>query len=267
MWWRAVKDGRLVQILPGIVMDPGLVGDVEASIRAVHLWNPNAVIGGRAAAALTFDPELDVRCIDVFARVNFGDRGLLRFHRDTIDPELTRWEGDVRVTEPVATVLTAGILGDLHVGTRALKLEQTTPQEIETQASKWTRRRAVAARGVALALSGNPWSVAEIDAHALFRDAGLEGWEGNRPVWINGCKLIPDIGFHAAKIAFEIDSYEFHSSKEKMERDGTRRNQFHSAGWRTYMLTPRQIRQNRAETIEFARSVVWGRHRRRRPVA
>ncbi|WP_461107535.1 hypothetical protein [Tessaracoccus terricola] len=265
-WSRAVKAGRLVQLLPGVVMDPGLVNDPAACIRAVTMWNPNAIIGGRAAAALTFDPEIDLKTVDVYAESHLTARGALRFHRDTIDPDLTKWEDDVRVTEAAATVLTAGILGDLHVGTRALKLEATTPKEIEKHAGWLTLRRATAARGVALALSRNPWSVAEVDAHALFRDAGLEGWEGNRPIMINGKELIPDIGFHDARIAFEIDSFEFHSAREAMERDGSRRNQFHSAGWRTYSLTPRQVREHRAETIAFARSVVWERHRRGRPI-
>lgn len=266
-FWRAVKAGRLVQFLPGVVMDPGLLEDPAAAIRAVSLWDPNAIIGGRAAAALTFDPEMDLEAIDVFAQVKHGNRGLVRFHGDTIDPDLTRWEAGVRVTEPVATVLSAGILGDLNIGTRALKLEMVTPEEVGKQAERWTRRRAVKARDVARALSGNPWSVAEIQAHELFRDAGLEGWEGNRSVWVGDDELIPDIGFHDAKIAFEIDSYEFHSAREAMERDGSRRNQFHSIGWRTYSLTPRQIRVHRAETIAFVRSVVWDRHRRRRPAA
>lgn len=265
-WWRAIKAGRLVHFLPGIVMEPGLVDDVASCIRALILWDPNAIVGGRAAAALTFDPELDVKQVDVFAHVNFRKRGLLRFHGDTIDRDLTKWESGVRVTESVATVLTAGILGDLHVGTRALMLEATTPQAIEKTAELWTLRRARAARGVALALSRNPWSVAEVEAHALFRDAGLEGWEGNRAIIVDGKQLIPDIGFHDAKIGFEIDSYEHHSSREAMERDGGRRNQFHSAGWRLYSLTPRQVREHRAETAAFARSVVWERHRRRRPV-
>lgn len=261
-WWRGVRSGNLVQALPGVVMDKGLEPDPRAWIRATALWNPNAVISGAAAAALTFDPGAEVTTIDVHVKGELADRGPIRFRRDTIDPELLDWVDGIRVTGPVATAITAGIVGDFGPGTAALRMGATTPPAVSEHAAMWSQRSVVRARDVALALSGNPWSPAEVEAHELFRAAGVRGWAGNREVLVNGRRLVPDIGLHRARIAFEVNSFQFHSSRTAMEHDAARHNQFQSIGWDSYVLTPAQIRDHRAETIEFVRSVVWARHRR-----
>lgn len=261
-WWRGVRGGSLVQPLPGIVMAKGLESDPRAWIRATALWNPNAVISGAAAAALTFDPEAQLAAIDVHVRGDLKDRGPIRFRRDTIDPDLLDWVDGIRVTGPVATAITAGVVGDYGPGTAALRMTAMTPSMVSEHAATWSQRNVVRARAVALALSGNPWSPAEVEAHELFRAAGVRGWEGNREVQVSGCVLVPDIGLRRARIAFEVNSFQFHSSRTAMERDAARLNQFQSIGWDSYVLTPGQIRDHRAETMEFVRSVVWARHRR-----
>ena len=230
----------------------------------MSLWNPNAIIAGSAAAALTFDPSLRPREILVYAKGTLADRGPLRFRRDRIDPALTTWRNGIRMTGHVGTVLTAGLEGDLATGTTALRHGLVRPEDIAEHAASWTARRAPQARSVAHALSGNPWSVAEVEAHELFRSAGIRGWEGNQEVWLCGHRFVPDISIPATRTAFEVNSYEYHSSPDALERDGTRLNAFISAGWRSYSLTPRQIRDHPAEAIEFVRSVVWRRHRRLR---
>lgn len=270
-WWRGLQDGRLLQPLPGIVMDAGLAHDPRAWIRSVALWSPHAVIAGRAAAAMTFAPLIDVETVTVYARGRLPDRGPIRFRRSAIAPDFLDWSNGIRVTVPVATALTAGLENDFVPATTALRQRLISPADIAASAQRWSRHTAARARRVAEALSNNPWSPAEVDAHALFRRAGVRGWQGNPEVWLDGTRLVPDIGLIEARMAFEIDSFEFHSSNEAMERDAARKNRFLAAGWRSYALTPRQIRDHPEETAAFIRSVVWKRHLtlgpRRRTVA
>lgn len=242
-------------------MHPALEGVPEAWIRAVTLWNPNAIITGRAAARLTFAPDIHLKEIHVYHPRPMPDRGPLRFRRQTINPEFVRWVAGTRVTDVVATALTAGIEGDFEPGTTALRSTSLRPGAIAALAEEWSLPFRPAAKAVALDLRANPWSVAEVDAHRLFRRADIRGWAGNAEVWLRGRRYAPDISIRKARIAFEVNSYEFHSSTTALERDATRLNAFLAAGWRSYALSPRQLRDHPDESIEFIRSVVWGRHR------
>lgn len=60
--------------------------------------------------------------------------------------------------------------------------------------------------------------------------------------------------------ALEIDSYEHHSSPADMEHDAARRNLFLAAGWRSYSLTPRQVRDDPAASVHFLRTILPQRH-------
>ncbi|WP_461107844.1 hypothetical protein [Tessaracoccus terricola] len=260
-WWRALRAGLLVQALPGIAMDAGLVDDRYAWIRAVALWNPNAVIAGRAAGALDFDDCAPLSTISVYVNLPMADRGPIQFFRTKLDPALLEWKDGVRITGPAATAITAGLEDDLGPGTTALRKGRTTPAKISSAARSWSQRSRKRACELAHDLSGNPWSPAEVDAHRLFREAGIRGWQGNKAVVLDGTTLVPDISIEEARIAFEINSFQFHSTHRAMEEDSSRLNRFIANRWRSYTLTPRQMRDHREETKEFVRSVVWDRHR------
>ncbi|MCC2592093.1 hypothetical protein LKO27_01445 [Tessaracoccus sp. OS52] len=259
-WSQAVRKGSLVKALPGIVMDPGLEGDGGAWIRAVNLWDPNAAIAGRAAAALSFDATTDVSDVVVYTSRRVEDRGLLRFRRHQIPAEHLEWTGDFRITNPSATALTAGLDGDFQTATTALRLGLVSVASLTALAGQWAPGRPRPAQKVAEALSRNPWSVAELEAHRLLRDHGITGWVGNLRVTLAGKEWVLDIALEDARIAFEINSFEFHSSKEAMERDAVKANALAAGGWRCYVLTPRQIRDNPEEATDLIRRVIWKRH-------
>lgn len=262
-WWRSLKAGHLLQPLPGIAMDAGLVDDRYAWIRAVALWNPNAVIAARAAAAIDFDEDAKLDTISVFVDRPMKNRGPIRFFRTALDVDLLHWKNELRITRPAATAITAGLEGDLVPGTTALRKGRTTPAKITAAAQSWPQRSRKQALELAHDLSQNPWSPAEVDAHRLFREAGIRGWRGNVPVTLDGQRFVPDISIEDARIAFEVNSFEFHGTQRAMEEDSSRLNRFLANRWRSYTLTPRQIRDHRDETKHFVRSVVWARHRLR----
>lgn len=243
-------------------MSMELKDDPIAWVRAVHMWDPNAVIAGAAAAKLTFAPDLEINHIRVYAPSKIEDRGLLRFRRSPISPQLVDYDGDVRVTSPEATAISAALDGDFEPGTIALRLGLITPRGLAGAAQSWRTRPLRATKHVVKVLSRNPWSVAEIHAHRLLRETGVIGWVANPRVVIEGGVAYPDIALLQRKIGFEINSYAYHSSKSEMERDASRMNLLIAAGWKVYALTAHQIQNYPDETAAFIRRVVPARYQR-----
>lgn len=260
-----VRRGELVRVLPGVLLHPSVVDNPRVWIRAVHAWDPNAVIAGRAAAALTFAPDAEITAVPVYSLTRLEDRGPLRFHRSPVAPELLEWADDIRITGAEATAISGALAGDFEPATTALRKNLISPGSVEQATRWWSTRPRSKVREVVADLRGNPWSVAEVHAHRLFRRAGIVGWEGNPRLVLNGTEMFPDIAIRGCRTAFEINSFAHHSSRSEMEHDAARRNAFTAAGWRSYALTPRQITDLPDETIEFVRSVVWRRYRRGAP--
>ncbi len=260
-WGPHISAGRLIRALPGVLMDAGLAADPVAWMRAVHRWDHNAVLAGAAASFLTFDAEADLDEILVCARTRLADRGPIRFLRHALDPDLATWVRGVRVTTPAATALTAGLRGDYATATNALRLGVASQESLRDASERLTVRPREPLVHVLHNLSANPWSVAEVDAHRLFRAAGIRGWVGNYEVVVDGHAFAIDIALPESRIAFEINSFEFHSRREDMMRDSSRANLLASAGWRQYVLLPTQVSNQPRETMEFVRQVVWARHR------
>ena len=245
-------------------MDAGLTSDPIAWVRAVHAWDPNATIAGRAAAHLTFAPDLAVTEIEVYRAGLQSDRGPLRFRRHLLNPELTTWVGSLRVATPEASALTAALAGDYDPATIALRKSMVSVASLSDAARLLATRPAHRLRTVLRDVSNNPWSVAEVRAHRLLRRAGIGGWIGNYPIAVDGQVLTVDIAIPEARVAIEVNSFEFHSQRAAMERDAFRSNALLSIGWRPYVLTPRQIAERPDETINWLRSVAGRRALRSR---
>lgn len=261
-WARHARSGRVIRALPGVVLDAALRDDPAAWMRAVHAWDCNAVLAGRAAAWLTFAPAVAVTQVLVYSRTRLLDRGPLRFRRHELCPELTGWVEGMHVTTPEATALTAALEGDFEPATTALRSALVGIDSLREAARALRVRPAATLRAVLRDLSGNPWSVAEVEAHRLLRAAGVTGWIGNHHVSVGGMQLVLDIALVAARVAFEVNSFQFHSSRDAQARDAVRLNALLAAGWRVYTLTPAQIRLHPEETAHWIRSVVRRRERR-----
>ncbi len=261
-WSRLRASGAVFSPLPGVAMATPLAGDPDSWIRAVQLWEPNAVFAGAAAARLTFDPAVDLTRIVVHTKSRITPRGPLEFRRHVIPPHLADYAGDFRVTCPDVTALSSGMDGNFEPGTSALRQGLITPASLRATAAAWPVRPRSEMPRVLRVLGSNPWSVAEVEAHTLLRQTGIIGWVGNPRLVIGGVHVSPDVAFLRSRIAFEINSFAHHSSRSDMERDARRTNLFASAGWRTFSLTPRQIRDHPVETAQFLHSVIPRRYRR-----
>jgi very-short-patch-repair endonuclease len=262
-WSRRARSGLVIRALPGVVMDVKQAQDPFAWVRAAHAWNPNAVIAGRAAARLTYDSETIVDEVAVYTATKISDRGRLRFVRHPLHPKLTMWRGAFRVTIPEASGLTAALAGDFEPATTALRKSLATPSSLADAARLLDLRPARRLHGVIRDLSGNPWSVAEVQAHRILRDGGVSGWVGNHEVVAGGRTYFLDIAFPEARIFFEVNSFLHHSRREAMSRDAAKANALVADGWRMYTLTTDQIAYHPEATLDFIRSVLRRRELRR----
>lgn len=101
----AVQRGRLRALLPGVYVDAGQRVDLELRARAATAWDPDAVICGRAAARLTFWPDLATPTLEAAARrARFTAPGF-DLKRRRLSPDLVLdWHG-LRLTTPALTAL------------------------------------------------------------------------------------------------------------------------------------------------------------------
>lgn len=234
---RAVRGGRLRALLPGVYVGTAADPDLAVRARALSAWCPDAVVTGRAAAHLTFWPELPVTDVDAAARRTRAAPAGYRFERRRIDPEDIVERPGLRVTSPALTVLDlCGALGGEAVDT-ALRTRSVSLEGLHRTLERQGRRRGNRLRRELLDDSRDePWSEAERRAHRLLRDAGILGWVTNHPVLIAGARYFLDIAFPASMLALEIDG-RIHDRFDAFEHDRARQNDLVLHGWRVLRFT------------------------------
>ena len=241
----AVRRGHLVAVLPGVYAAASQANDFGIRLRAARLWDPNAVVFGRAAAKLTFWPSLPVSRVDLAVGTRKGDHKSFRLVRRTIPLDLIVDVRGIRCTTPALTAVDlcttlGGNAIDTVLRTRAAKLGQLHEALALTPARAGNLDR----RALLLDSRDEPWSEAERETHRLLRAAGLPGWKANYPLeMLSGVYWI-DVAFPALKLAIEIDGREFHNTPEAFESDRWRQNDLVLAGWRVLRFTANMVRDH-----------------------
>ena len=170
----AYRAGLLTRVLPGTYVPRGVADDIRARAAALHAWDPDAVIVGRAAANLTFWPTLAVGAIDV-ARLGVIPRseGYL-FHRRRVDPDHIIELDGVRIASPALTAMDlvpelGGDVIDTCLRSRRARLEDlwTAFSAHRGRPGNTERRRML------IDSRDAPWSEAERLAHRLLRAHGI----------------------------------------------------------------------------------------------
>ena len=77
----------------------------EVRARAVAAWDPNGVLTGRAAARLTFWPDISVPVVTVSSPSHRPAPPGVAVTRERLDPELVVSVEGVRMTVPALTAL------------------------------------------------------------------------------------------------------------------------------------------------------------------
>jgi very-short-patch-repair endonuclease len=94
-----------------------------------------------------------------------------------------------------------------------------------------------------------PWSKPERLFHRLLRDAGITGWQANRPVILRGSTFYVDVIFRKLKLIIEIDGRLYHTEAEVFETDRRRQNLLVLDGWCVLRFTWTMIEEHPEELI------------------
>jgi len=255
----ALRHKQIVAVLPGIYLPAKLQHHRELRRRAAMLWDPDAVIVGRSAAAEQFWPGLRSEAIQVASP---------RQHRRTpapgysvtrrrLPPEYVVQRNGVRYTSLALTAVDlCAELGDEAID-RALRTRRTTPELLKaalvaTPARDGNRVR----RAAILDATGNPWSYAERLAHKIFRDAGIHGWQGNPKLTLFGNVYYPDILFEEYKFVVEIDGRSYHSDEDAYQYDRDRRNDFQLSHHWVLQFTAEDVEHRPAKVARRTRQML-----------
>lgn len=255
----ATAAGRLRRLLPGVYVDAGRAGDLATRVAAVGRWDPSAVICGRAAAALTYWPEIKVgSTIEVSSKVRHAAQTGFSFTERRIPPVLVQDIDGVRMTVPSLTAIelaTPEFSDPIDVALR--KRVASLPSLREAIELTPHRRGHQDRRLVLLDSRDAPWSAAERLAHRIYRRAGITGWVTNLEM------VVPDVGTYYLDIAFrrqrvvtEIDGRLHETDVDVFENDRIRQNALVLRGWLVLRFTWYQLDSDPAYVIATTRDAL-----------
>lgn len=218
---------------------PGNATALATKVAAVARWDPDAVICGRAAAALSYWRELSVSNIDVASPNRHSPQPGFVFQRRRIPAELVQHRGPIAYTAPPLTAVELSTLQDTDPIDTALRRKVADLDSLRDALQQTRHRRGNQERWRALLDSrADPWSKAERLAHRIYRDAGIHGWVGNLKVTIaDWATYYLDVAFERQRLACEIDGRETHDNPDAFETDRERQNALITAGWTVLRFT------------------------------
>ncbi|WP_375497008.1 endonuclease domain-containing protein [uncultured Jatrophihabitans sp.] len=74
--------------------------------------------------------------------------------------------------------------------------------------------------------------------HRLLRQAGIDDWLPNHPVWFEGeLVAVVDVAIRSARLAIEVDGRAFHTDVDRFQRDRQRQNALVALGWTVLRFT------------------------------
>ncbi|QDP96316.1 DUF559 domain-containing protein [Microlunatus elymi] len=233
-----MRSGHLSRLLPGVYAPIEAATSLETRLAAVPAWSPDAVVVGRAAASMTFWPDLAVPQIEVAHGCGRAPMASgYRFARRGPDPD---WvielpffgERTLRLCAPAMTAI--DLVPELggKVIAEALRSRMVSLADLELALAATPGRPGNARRRRMLDDSrDSPWGELERHAHELLHRAGIRGWTGNGKVLINGLTYYIDVCFRSLKVAVEIDGLEHQTDLSRFVSDRQRQNALVLAGW------------------------------------
>ena len=236
----AVDEGRVLRLARGMYALPTLLPEFAAAARL------RGVLSHTTAATLIGLDQVhgpEAIHVTVLHGRGRGDRppGV------TVHQTRQLGEQDVEngVTSPLRTVLdcatTLPFVEALAVADSALSLSYVRPEALR-EAAKATRGPGRAARiKVAMSADRRAHSVFESVLRAVLLAAGFTTFEPQLEIWLGRRLIRVDLGDREARIAIEADSFEFHGSREALERDCERYDALTAAGWIVLRFAYRQV--------------------------
>lgn len=226
----AVSRGELMRVLPGVYA-PDFT--VPSRIAAVHLKDRDAVIGGAAAASVSWWEEAKVSRVLALTDRQLAPAKGFRFHRGIPHDDLIIHRGPLRLVHPALSVIQMlPELGPDAIDT-ALRLRAITLPDLRgaielapnipgnTEARQWIEDS-----------RDQPWSAFERDVHRLLREAGIDGFVTNLRVQLDDRVAFLDIAFPRLLLNIELDGWQHHNSHRSFVEDRERDVMLTRRGWR-----------------------------------
>lgn len=230
----ALRRGDLVRLLPGTYATPAAANTLEGRARAACLFDPDAVIGGDAAAWLCGWPLRQPAVPLVYSPHKRRPAEGFVFRRAELPRHLVRNRKGWRVTSLALTALDTSakdaVEYALRKGASVADLEAALSSTGGRPGNTSRRRRLAEARDGA-------WSSAERRAHAALRRGRVRGWRANVGVYDrHGERLgVGDLVFDRLGLVIELDGHH-HATREASVRDSIRDVDMWCAGWEVIRL-------------------------------
>lgn len=252
-WSRALNStryrGELAAVLPGIYTIPDRRRDFDVRIAALRSSDRGFVVTGRAAARLTWWPEIGCDEITVAHPSEIAPALGFEFEQRLVRDDLQVRVAGLGVTAPALTVL--DLIPELGpaIVDEALRRRAVRLDDLRTALAKTPKRRGNPERRLVLADSRDePWSKLERAGHRLLRQAGLRGWATNLRVVVDGVTYYLDIAWPRARVAVELDGFAHHNSWESFHNDRIRDARLAAAGWRVLRFSTENL-ETMPETV------------------
>lgn len=236
---RAVQEGDLRRVLPGIYAPVGSEHLLGTRCAAVLAADPDAVIAGRAAAALSWWPDLPPGPVTAYRRSKPAPRPGFRWLAGSVPPELVTTRGGARFTTPELTVF--DLIPELH-GTaidEALRRRVVTLDSLERALALTPGRPGNVERRWLLDDSRDrPWSELERQFQRRYRGMGLpHSYRTNFPVDLGDTRAFIDCALPGLRLGFETDGHEHHGTRSAFEHDRRRDAKLAERQWHIVRLT------------------------------
>ncbi len=236
----------LVRILPSIWVAPTGTERLEVLAQALAAAYPDAVITGRAAARLTWWPELSAHVLTAARPLRPPPAPRFSFGERRVDPNHVIEYGGLRITDVAMTVLDlipelGGAAIDEALRRRVVTLEELWTALAATPGRRGNRRR----RALLHDSRDQPWSEAERALHQVLRPLRLPcRWYSNfrvpfdaeeRSSVTSGVYYL-DAGLPDLLLDIEVDGHEFHATKAAFNADRLRDTRLAAQGWQVVRL-------------------------------
>ncbi|WP_296138050.1 endonuclease domain-containing protein [uncultured Tessaracoccus sp.] len=232
------RRGKVHSPLPGLYAVPEFLDTWPNRLQCAHLWAPDLVVVGAAAARITWWPDLPEDGIELWGARRTSPAPWLRVSRAKVPAEHIRWLGDVPVADgPLSAVQLARSVGGKAID-EALRRGVANLPQLEAALEAIPNQEGNAKVRRLLQQSRNtPWSPLEREAHRLLDQARVRGWRGNHVVHVFGYRFPVDVCFTGPKLVVELDGHQFHSDREAFRWDRIRQNLLVLAGWTVLRYT------------------------------
>ena len=245
-----VRRGDLHGVLPGVYALRVDADTFDTRIRALRVWDPNAVLVAAAAARVSFWPTIRVPIVACALKHHRQPQRGFHFSRRQVPAELVISRAGLRYASPALTALD---LCESHGGDaidEALRARATTLEDLHRALQLTSARLGNGERRrLLLDSKDEPWSAAERRFHRLLRAAGITAWKANQPLLLGGSLFFLDVVFRGVKLVIEIDGRLYHNGSGVFETDRWRQNLLILDGWCVLRFTAAMIDERPEEVI------------------